>query len=325
MEVPVIAPLSSNAFILPVSQEISHPLSMHDVPDISTSLYDVELDVPVMTSGRSFDLKDNGEINLEFAREIYSAGGLHIFSTNIPFHERVSLEELDDDGIEYGIEVTPLELYNNKRTLEEVHCFISVRGNVGELVRSWGGGNGWSGRYPLIMGNITSPNISRTSLNEYTAYRCGGGEFEEEWAYSTAGVHYPPGQLLREVYRCGEISNIIFDSDSVDSPKDVAIALGLGATAVMASKLFAGTLESPGAVHHIDNASYMVYHDQDGRKGYKRVMVPATLKSISEVMKEIADTLRIALTLTGSSNMEEFRTNRVAMKGDLCGEHIQDR
>lgn len=293
----LIVPYTRN---VPVEQVIGAP---RDSVSTTTMIHDIELPLPIITSG--FDFDRSGELNLEFARNMYSSGGLHIFSSEVPFYDRAeALEELGEEGSEYGIEVTPMEFYTNRSTLENLPSFISIAPSGNGMVPLV---EGWSGRYPLIVGNIASVEMSGFKTADYVAYRCGLGLGRERRLLRQTGVGFNHTELLRGLRNRGMV--LISDTDYTATYPDVVASLGLGASAVWANNFFVASQESSCELVMVDNQWYKMYY-----VGKELIRVAYEEKSIFDIMTEISDALESAMRYTDSATLEEFQTN----VGDTC-------
>lgn len=287
--------------------------------DTSTFLFDVELPFPLISASMSvFDMTPEGEISVNFAREIYKAGGLHIFSRRTPLDARLSAAtELSDEGVEVGIAVSLFEFTLYRAVLEDSNFFISIDIANGAIIPEI---NDWSGHYPLIVGNFGNADaVYRNELNVIQKYGIGGGS-----ACSTrlvTGVGAPQAWLIKKV--SDTLTNRYFIADGgVKTVGDFSKAVALGADAVMVGSLLAGASETPRDPVKIDGKWYKPYHGEasaaakdtnrfiEGVEGF----VLYEGKSIHDIVNEFSDGLRSAMSYVGARDLLEFRYDSRAVR-----------
>lgn len=282
--------------------------------DISTLLLDVELPLPVLSASMSvFDLDKTGRIYLDFARHMYHAGGLHIFSRRSSFVDRTEVtSELNEEGVEYGIAVSMQEFAIYRSMLEKLHCFVSVDIANGAILPDVGH---WDGLYPLIIGNFGHPRASAERSNDKNVihkYGIGGGAACTTRLVTGAGV--PQAWLVANASE--ENTTVCKISDGgVKSVGDICKALALGADAVMCGAMLAGARETPGAPVKLDGKWYKPYNGEaaasaktegdyiEGLDGY----VPYEDKSIYDLLDSIGDGLRSSMSYVGAVDLLSYR------------------
>jgi len=121
--------------------------------------------------------------------------------------------------------------------------------------------------------------------------------------------------------------SIIADG-GIKYPADLVKSLAVGADAVMAGRIFAGTLESPGDIVTLNEKRMKVYRGmaskevQDDTKGGLRpgtcaegVSTYVSLKGKAYyILEEFCGGLRSAMTYANAKNIEELRTNSVFIR-----------
>lgn len=169
----------------------------------------------------------------------------------------------------------------------------------------------------IIVGNFATLeslqdfNLGLSGYKQANFYKIGIGPGSVCTTRLKTGVGVPQ---LSAIMECAADYPIIADG-GINSPGDIAKALGAGAKAVMIGQMFAGTDETPGEIE--DNGLYFKkykgsasHNYASGQKTSEGIETLVPYKGpVSEVLKDIEGGLRSALTYTGSRNLEEFRSN----------------
>ncbi|MFA5626178.1 MAG: IMP dehydrogenase [Thiohalomonadaceae bacterium] len=290
--------------------------SRHDV-DTTGMLHDIELPLPLLSASMAaFDVLDGG-IYLDFAKHMYHAGGMHVFSRRNSFYERVEVaSELYDEGIEYGIAVSLFEFISYRNILENLHCFISIDIANGAILPDF---HDWSGKYPLIVGNFGNPKAPMLRLREddskdtYTIYKLGVGSGSACTTRQVTGVGTPQAWLISEA-RKYDVSAAIISDGGVNTPGDFCKALALGADAVMCGSTLAAARETPNEPVKIGDRWYKPYSGEasseakggssfiEGVSGF----VQYEDKSVYDLLDEFSDGLKSSMTYVGVDNLIDF-------------------
>lgn len=298
--------------ILPT--DTSTIMSRQDV-DTSTMLHDIEIPMPLISASMSvFDVKD-GAIYLDFARHMYHAGGLHIFSRRSSLYERTEVaNELNEEGVEYGISVSLAEFLSMRHILEDLHCFVSIDIANGAILPDV---SDWKGKYPLIVGNFGSPAAIKKS-GGYVIQKYGLGNGSACSTRLVTGVGVPQAWLLNEIEEHKGLlvnSSPIISDGGINTVGDFCKALALGADAVMVGGLLAGAEETPGEPVKHGNRWYKPYHGEASYEAKKTKSfiegvsgwVPYDGKSIYDLVDEFSDGLRSCMSYVGVEDLIELQ------------------
>ena len=187
---------------------------------------------------------------------------------------------------------------------------------------------------PLLVGNVaTGEGFAFLAEAGADAIRVGigGGSICKTRIMTGFGV-----PTLASVIDCRKVkeSNSNFKNVSIIAdggvkyPADLVKSLVAGADAVIAGRIFAGTLESPGEIVVINEKRMKVYRGmaskevQDDRKGGLRpgtcaegVSTYVSLKGKAYyILEEFCGGLRSAMTYANAKNIEELRRNSVFIR-----------
>ena len=186
-----------------------------------------------------------------------------------------------------------------------------------------------NGKLPIIAGNVaTGAGFIRLAEAGVKAVRVGIGGGSICKTRIMTGIGVP---TLSSVADChyARSSNPLFKDVSIIAdggvryPADLVKSLAAGADAVMAGRIFAGTLESPGSVVSIDGNKMKVYRGmaskevQDDKRGGMKpgtcaegVSTYIPLKGKAHyVLNEFCGGLRSAMTYLNAMNLDELRHN----------------
>lgn len=303
--------------ILPTERS---PITSRRSVDTSTILYDLELPMPIISASMSaFDVDPVGEISLEFAREMYKAGGLHIFSRRTPLDERMSAaKDLNDEGVEVGVAVSLSEFTLYRGMLEDSNMLISVDIANGAIIPEV---PDWSGHYPLILGNFGTPDaVARNDGN--VVWKMGVGSGSGCSTRGVTGVGAPQAWLIDRTYTRLESGSYFISDGGIKSVGDFSKAMALGADAVMIGGMLASARETPKPPVKIGDRWYKPFHGEaslaakpegrfiEGVAGF----VPYEDKSIHDIINEFSDGLRSAMSYVGAYDLIEFRYDSRAVR-----------
>jgi len=280
----------------------------------TTSLYGIELPMPVISASMSLFDTFHNDISTTFAQVMYTAGGLHIFSRGSPLKDRLDIAKtISGTGIEFGIAVSYQELLDNQTSLEDLDSFISIDIANGAILDEII----WQGRYPLILGNFGNPGaVQRTDFHGDIIYKLGIGSGAGCTTRIVTGVGAPQGWLVREA--ASRSARPIISDGGIKNPGDFVKALALGANAVMMGHMFASAVETPWLPVKLEDGKwYKPYRGMSSSEEKKSVShvegvsgyIPYYGKTVKDIMQELSDGLRSAMSYVDSFNLAEFRKN----------------
>jgi IMP dehydrogenase/GMP reductase len=284
--------------------------------DTSINLGNFKLKIPVISASMSlFDTISPYEAHpyRMFARKIAEAGGIHIFSRALSFSDRVfSVHALNHENLNVGMAVGLDEFFAKKSELEKLNAIISIDIANGSIIPEivWGGDN------PLIVGNFANPDISMVKrFNGNIILKLGVGSGAACSTRVTTGVGFPQAGLI---YEAAKNSNYKIISDGgVGSVSDFTKALALGADFVMTGRMFGHVKETPWEVLEINGKKYKPYRGMaskeekkskkfvEGASGY----IEFTDRTVQEIMYDLSDGLRSAMSYCDALNLNEFSRN----------------
>jgi IMP dehydrogenase len=186
-----------------------------------------------------------------------------------------------------------------------------------------------SGNVPIMAGNVaTGRGFLRLAEAGASAIRVGIGGGSICKTRIMTGIGVPTLASVADCYmargksgRYGDVS-IIADG-GIRYPADFVKSLAAGADAIMAGRIFAGTIESPGEVISLDGRRVKVYRgmaskevQEDKRGGLKpgtcaegvSTHIPLKGKAYY-ILDEFCGGLRSAMTYTNSYNLSDLRNN----------------
>lgn len=194
--------------------------------------------------------------------------------------------------------------------------------------------NKTNGEIPLLVGNVaTGEGFSFLADAGADAIRVGigGGSICKTRIMTGFGV--PTLASVSDCYRAKQSSvsyeNVAIIADGgIRYPADLVKSLAAGADAVMAGRIFAGTLESPGEVVNINGKKMKVYRGmaskevQDDKRGGLRpgtcaegVSTHIPLKGKAYyILEEFCGGLRSAMTYADATNIDELRSNAIFIR-----------
>ncbi len=186
-----------------------------------------------------------------------------------------------------------------------------------------------SGNIPIIAGNVaTGRGFVRLAEAGASAVRVGIGGGSICKTRIMTGIGVPTLASVADCYMARNKNNrysdvsIIADG-GIRYPADFVKSLAAGADAVIAGRIFAGTIESPGEVISLDGRKVKVYRgmaskevQEDRRGGLKpgtcaegvSTHIPLKGKAYY-VLDEFCGGLRSAMTYTNSYNLSDLRNN----------------
>jgi len=186
-----------------------------------------------------------------------------------------------------------------------------------------------SGSIPIIAGNVaTGEGFMRLAEAGASAVRVGIGGGSICKTRIMTGIGVPTLASVIDCYAARE-NNGNFDSVSIIAdggiryPADFVKSLAAGADAIIAGRIFAGTLESPGEVISLDGRRVKAYRGmaskevQDDKRGGLKpgtcaegVSTHIPLKGKAYyIIDEFCGGLRSAMTYTNSYNLSDLRNN----------------
>lgn len=286
--------------------------------DTSVSFGDLHLKIPVISASMSVFDTSHPFYGLDktipdFAIAIAEAGGMHIFSRSTSFESRLNaVNHVSSLGLNVGLAVGLDEFHEHRKTLEKLDAVVSIDIANGAIID----GIHWDSSFPLIVGNFANPSASmeeRFTGNIILKMGIGGGS-----ACSTrlvTGVGYPQAGLMHET---SKNSNFPLISDGgISSVSDFVKAISLGSDLVMTGKLFGHVVETPWPIEEINGREYKNYRGMasreekktkkfvEGSSGY----LPFENKSVVEVMYDLSDGLKSAMSYVNAFNLQEFKKN----------------
>jgi IMP dehydrogenase/GMP reductase len=283
--------------------------------DISTNVGGVELELPIISSSMSlFDTVSpyNPEPYTRFAIALAEAGGMHIFSRALSFEDRISaVNTVKECGLNVGMAVGIGEFNEFQEILENLNVVVSIDIANGAIISPVT----WRGKKPLIVGNFANPEISLTDrFQGNIIIKLGVGNGSACSTRIATGVGYPQAGL---VYEASRNSNYPLISDGgVSSVADFTKAIGLGADIVMTGRMLGHTQETPWDTIIVKDVEYKPYRgmaSQEEKRSKKFVegasgYIPYTDKTIQEVIYDLSDGLRSAMSYCDSFDLKEFRS-----------------
>jgi len=186
-----------------------------------------------------------------------------------------------------------------------------------------------SGNIPIIAGNVaTGEGFIRLAEAGASAIRVGIGGGSICKTRIMTGIGVPTLASVIDCYSAresdGSIDNVSIIADGgIRYPADFVKSLAAGADAVIAGRIFAGTIESPGEVISLDGRRVKVYRGmaskevQDDKRGGLKpgtcaegVSTHIPLKGKAYyILDEFCGGLRSAMTYTNSYNLSDLRNN----------------
>jgi IMP dehydrogenase len=194
--------------------------------------------------------------------------------------------------------------------------------------------NETNGELPLLVGNVaTGEGFAFLAEAGADAIRVGIGGGSICKTRIMTGIGVPTLSSVVDCYRVKvENSNFsrvsIIADGGVRYPADLVKSIAAGADAVMAGRIFAGTLESPGEIVNIDGKTMKVYRGmaskevQEDRRGGMRpgtcaegvsTYIPLKGKAYY-VIEEFCGGLRSAMTYVNALTLNELRENSLFLR-----------
>ena len=186
-----------------------------------------------------------------------------------------------------------------------------------------------SGILPIIAGNVaTGGGFARLAEQGVSAVRVGIGGGSICKTRIMTGIGVPTLSSVSDCY-AEKMSNEAFENVSIIAdggiryPADLVKSVAAGADAVMAGRIFAGTLESPGEVINVNGKKMKVYRGmaskevQDDKRGGLRpntcaegvsTYIPLKGKAYY-ILEEFAAGMRSAMTYCNALNIDDLRNN----------------
>ena len=330
-------PSFDDVMLVPKYSTISSRLD----PDIQTKLGPTTLRIPIISS--PMDTVTGHEMALSLGRR-GAMGIIHRFMS--PGEQSGEIRHLVDyNGVKADDCYVPIAVAigigkNEKQRFRTIYSeyqkdidwvAIDVANGYSHIMRDmidWVK-NEVSGDIPLLVGNVaTGEGFAFLADSGANAIRVGIGGGSICKTRIMTGIGIP---TLASVIDCHKVrlsdsnfSNVSIIADGgIRHPADLVKSIAAGADSVMAGRIFAGTLESPGEIAVIGGKSMKVYRGmaskevQDDRRGGLRpgtcaegvsTYVPLKGKSYY-ILEEFCGGLRSAMTYTNSSNIEELREN----------------
>jgi IMP dehydrogenase/GMP reductase len=294
--------------------------------DISTNVGGVELKLPLISSSMSlFDTVSpyQAEPYVLFALKLAEAGGMHIFSRALSFEDRIfAVNVLKESNLNVGMAVGIDEFKVHQEMLESLNVVISIDIANGAILDAIT----WKGEKPLIVGNFANPEISETSrFNGNVILKLGVGNGSACSTRIATGVGYPQAGLI---YEAARNSNYPIISDGgIGSVADFSKAIALGADVVMTGRMLGHAKETPWDVVRLNEKEYKPYRGMasreekrskkfvEGASGY----IPYTGKTIQEIIYDMSDGLRSAMSYCDSFDLNEFRRKARFVKSPSHG------
>jgi len=191
-----------------------------------------------------------------------------------------------------------------------------------------------SGNIPIIAGNVaTGEGFIRLAEAGASAIRVGIGGGSICKTRIMTGIGVPTLASVIDCYSAresyGGFSGVSIIADGgIRYPADFVKSLAAGADAVIAGRIFAGTLESPGEIISLDGRKVKVYRGmaskevQDDKRGGLKpgtcaegVSTYIPLKGKAHyILNEFCGGLRSAMTYTNSYNLSDLRENSKFIK-----------
>ena len=186
-----------------------------------------------------------------------------------------------------------------------------------------------SGNLPIIAGNVaTGSGFARLAEQGVSAIRVGIGGGSICKTRIMTGIGVPTLSSVSDCY-VEKMSNEAFENVSIIAdggiryPADLVKSIAAGADAVMAGRIFAGTLESPGDVINVNGEKMKVYRGmaskevQDDKRGGLRpntcaegVSTHIPLKGKAYyILEEFAAGMRSAMTYCNALSVDDLRDN----------------
>jgi len=186
-----------------------------------------------------------------------------------------------------------------------------------------------SGNIPIIAGNVaTGEGFIRLAEAGASAIRVGIGGGSICKTRIMTGIGIPTLASVIDCYSAresdGDYDDVSIIADGgIRYPADFVKSLAAGADAVIAGRIFAGTIESPGEVISLDGRRVKVYRGmaskevQDDKRGGLKpgtcaegVSTHIPLKGKAYyILDEFCGGLRSAMTYTNSYNLSDLRNN----------------
>lgn len=294
--------------------------------DTSTSIGGVELKLPLISSSMSlFDTVSPYQADpyILFAIKLAEAGGMHIFSRALSFEDRIyAVNVLKEANLNVGMAVGIDEFNDNISLLENLGVVVSIDIANGAIIDEIL----WWGDKPLIVGNFANPEISTTNrFQGNVVLKLGVGNGSACSTRIATGVGYPQAGL---VYEAARNSNYSLISDGgIGSVADFSKAIALGADVVMTGRMLGHAKETPWSVVRLNEKEYKPYRGMasreekrskkfvEGASGY----IPYVGKTIQEIIYDLSDGLRSAMSYCDSFDVKEFQRKARFVKSPSHG------
>ena len=285
--------------------------------DTSIKIGNLELNMPVVSASMSaFDTINpfSAEIDVNFAKALSNAGGMHILSRSATFSNRFdAVQKLIENDYKVGMAVSLSEFNENRYLLENTPAVISIDIANGAIIDDIE----WESNWPLVVGNFATPSVT-TEVQRFRGnviIKLGVGSGSACSTRVVTGVGYPQAGL---VYDASRVSKLPIISDGgVSSVSDFTKAIALGADIVMTGRLFAAAKETPWPTQVINGDFFKPYRGMasreekktkkfvEGASGY----VPYEEKTVQEIMYDLKDGLTSAMSYCDSFDLQEFQYN----------------
>lgn len=164
----------------------------------------------------------------------------------------------------------------------------------------------------LIVGSIATYNAARRAINAGAdALRVGIGAGAACTTRTVTGFGVPMVTSLQECSQVAQAHDIPVIADGgIKNTGDIVKALAVGADWVMMGRMFAGTDESPRGNNYFGQASNQsAAHTGRHVEGASGTVEPSG--PLVQVLDDIEDAIRSAVSYGGGTNLEEFRQRAV--------------
>ena len=163
----------------------------------------------------------------------------------------------------------------------------------------------------IIVGNVgTVLAVSNLEAWGADAIKVGIGGGRVCTTYNKTGFRTP---MVETVFNCSKHSNVPIIADGgIRENGDIAKALVLGATMVMSGELFAGHIESPGKIVHINGLDHKYYFGNasilnGNRKNIEGTDIQVPLKgSVFDTLAYMQEDLQSAISYAGGDSLKIF-------------------
>ena len=280
-------------------------------------IYNTRLSIPIISASMSaFDTlsPDKKEISWQFAGKLSELGGMHIFSRATKFFDRVeAARSLNAAKNNVGVAVSLDEFFQHRKLLEKQDFIVSIDIANGSIISDIH----WDSETPLIIGNFGNPYVvTRSDLSGNLVFKFGIGSGASCSTRLKTGVGAPQGWLIHKVSKPASKRNVPVVSDGgVKTNADFSKAIALGADSVMMGYMLASAEDSPWEPVKINDAWYKPYRGMasfeekntnshvEGISGF----VPFEGKSLSEIVYDLQDGLKSAMSYSDSKSIDEFK------------------